>query len=286
MVIVAIVLPALIGAMALTTDLSMLYFQWARLRNAADAAALAGASYLPGDPAQATTKAQQYMGINGVNAGESVSTTVAADDKSITVKLTRTVPFSFMPVLGLKSLPVNVTATAGVKPTGTQGGLLPIGVNCPSGSCYSVGNTMTLRLSSVGPGNWGSLALGGSGGATYRNNLANGYNGSVAIGSSVTTETGSMMGPTTQGLSARMSASTGTLDSHALDDPRVLVLPEVNFGSMGGNSTVTVTGFLVVWLDSQGGGNLTVTVLGQVTPNSQPGTNVGDTGVYTPVLLS
>src|SRR5579863_1323639 len=86
MIIIGLILPTLIGAFALTTDLSMIYYQWTRLQKAADAAAVAGANFLPADPAQAKNKVQQYMGLNGVAPAELVSTTVAADDKSITVK--------------------------------------------------------------------------------------------------------------------------------------------------------------------------------------------------------
>jgi len=52
MVILAVVLPTLLGAMALCADVAVFYFNWANLQKAADSAALAGAHYLPNDTAR------------------------------------------------------------------------------------------------------------------------------------------------------------------------------------------------------------------------------------------
>ncbi|MGH7865014.1 MAG: pilus assembly protein TadG-related protein, partial [Candidatus Binataceae bacterium] len=65
MVILAVVLPALIGAMALCADVSIFYFNWANLQKAADAAALAGAHSLPNNTSQASTVATTYALTNG-----------------------------------------------------------------------------------------------------------------------------------------------------------------------------------------------------------------------------
>ena len=83
-----------------------------------------------------------------------------------------------------------------------------------------------------GPGNWGSLALGGSGGSNERTNIEDGYGGPLAIGQWVTTEPGFKSGPVDQGFSDRISAGqsedpSGTYADHAPNDPRAVVLPVV-----------------------------------------------------------
>ena len=50
-----IILPVLLGVMALGADFSIIYFNWAMVQKAADAAALAGASQLTGVSGSAGT---------------------------------------------------------------------------------------------------------------------------------------------------------------------------------------------------------------------------------------
>lgn len=102
----------LIGAMALGTDIALLYFNWMRLQKAADAAALAGANYLPTDTADAISQAEAFVRTNGIQAGEYDTPTLSNSDTEITVSLHRTVPYYFARVLGLNSGQVSVVATA------------------------------------------------------------------------------------------------------------------------------------------------------------------------------
>src|SRR5690348_17014629 len=118
MILLALLLPVLLGAMALGTDIAVFYFQWGTLQRAADAAALGGASQLPGNPTSAMAAARDYAGRNGIAGGEIKSVTVSADHHSITISLTRNVPYYFGSVLGLGSSPVSARATAGVVPAG------------------------------------------------------------------------------------------------------------------------------------------------------------------------
>src|SRR5207253_2812412 len=91
---------ALLGIMALGTDLSVSYQQWAILQKAADAAALAGANYLPEQPALAQSTATNYAVLNGLKTTE-VATTVSGDNLQIAVNTSRSVPYYFGAVLGL-----------------------------------------------------------------------------------------------------------------------------------------------------------------------------------------
>jgi len=78
--VLAAALPALLGAIALVSDVGLLYYNWVLLQKAADSAAVAGASYLPGNPAQAISTAQSYVTQNGVALTEIASTVVSPDD--------------------------------------------------------------------------------------------------------------------------------------------------------------------------------------------------------------
>jgi Flp pilus assembly protein TadG len=102
----------LIGAMALGTDVALLYFNWMQLQKAADAAALAGANYLPTDTTDAVSQAETFIQKNGLSTSEYDTPTISNNDTQITVTAHRTVPYYFARLLGLTSAHVSVTAIA------------------------------------------------------------------------------------------------------------------------------------------------------------------------------
>ena len=294
MILLALLLPVLLGAMALGTDIAVFYFQWGSLQRSADAAALAGASKLPLDPDGAMATARDYAGRNGIAGGEIGSLTVSSDNKSITVTFTRSVPYYFGSILGLGASPVSARATAGVVPTGGATGAMPIGLD--SRTTYSFGQQLKLMQGDAtgqwGPGNWGPLALGGTGASVFSNNVANGYQGEINLGDLLSTETGKMTGQVRSSFTQRINSASvidpgGTFSSHALDNPRVVTVPIVNFAGINGKSQVPVKGFAEVWLvsvDSQL--NITAIFIQQIAPGGQPNPGGPDTGAYKVVLLS
>ena len=298
-VMMSLAIVVLLGAVGLGTDVAVQYYNWVQLQKAVDSAVLAGANYLPDNPTKAASTALQLAQTNGLTAGEITANTVAADDLSITMQAQRTVPYFFGKVLGLASGTVSATASAAPQfpPTTVgatspsqipQGGdnngnngstcsnigdcqLVPIGLD--SNTNYTDGTQIVLQQGQVGAGNWDLLALGGVGGNNLRGNIANGYNGQVSVNDSVTTEPGKKVGPVDQGFQDRMDAASstdpsGTYSSHALNNPRVMVLPVVNWASPNGRTTVPVTAFATVWLDSYSGGQVTVHFISQVVANS------------------
>jgi Flp pilus assembly protein TadG len=299
LVVISLVMPVLLGAIALGTDVAIFYYNWVQLQKAADASVLAGANYLPDNSAQAITTAKQFAQSDGIAAGEISSTTVSSDDLSLTINLTRTVPYYFAKVLGLSNGTVAVTATAspqyapstvnastpsqvpaGGDNNGNNGtycsgtgvcGLIPIGLD--SNTVYSDGSQINLQQGQVGPGNWDLLALGGVGGNNLRTNIANGYNGMVSVYDWVTTEPGKKVGPVDQGFQDRLTLAqtvdpSGTFSNHTPNDPRVLIVPVVNWEGQNGRSQVEVMAFATLWLDSYSGGQVTVNFISQVIANS------------------
>jgi hypothetical protein len=93
--IVTLVVTVLAGV-AITDGVYTSYFfyvNWSRLQGAADAAAEAGVKFLPRDRERALSTAKAYAEMNGVERGEIVSASVSADDRAITIKLERAIPF-------------------------------------------------------------------------------------------------------------------------------------------------------------------------------------------------
>ncbi|HUY19403.1 MAG TPA: pilus assembly protein TadG-related protein [Candidatus Binataceae bacterium] len=302
LIIFSLALPVLIAAIALGADVAVLYFNWVQLQKAADTAALAGANYLPGDPAEAQTVASSNASTNGIASSEIVSTTVAPDDLSITVTLQRTVMADFARVLGITSNVVRTAATAGIQSNPDWArGVMPVGLPCSSGSCsYTVGQSYTLKngptngnWGQLGPGNWGALALGTNGANVYRGNIVNGYVGKLSVGQSISVETGNIVGPTSQGFTDRINLGNtlypGANPANPSQyDPRLVVVPEVDFtGAKGKSSMVPIQNFALMFVESVSGNNATINAVyeGTLPSADLTGQTPQDFGMLTPILL-
>jgi Flp pilus assembly protein TadG len=292
----------LLGAVALGTDVSIMYYNWASMQRAVDAAALAGANYLPEDTSTAGTKATSYATVNGLTSGEVVTPTFnSPTNDTITVSANRTVPYYFGKVLGLTDQVVQVTAAAkspggvtclycasygptGAPPTpGTvippaspgsslgQYGLVPIGLD--KSVLYSgAGTSVILQNGRISPGNWDFLQLGAPGGNVLRDNIAFGYTGPINAGQYIWTKTGQNVGPANQGFDDRIGAgsSSSTWQSHPANDPRVVLLPIVDWSLAGnGNTQMQVLGFAHMFLAQDlGHGQFQAYYIDDVTPDS------------------
>jgi len=154
-VLFTLVLPVLLGAMCLGADFSVIYFNWAVVQKAADAAALAGASQLTGVAGSAASVqpavdnyVNGYACLNGIS-----NTTTSAlcapgtahvdnilftnvTDTTVQVGIKRTVPYFFGKMIGLQNASVAGTATAALESVGTvPSGMFPVGLQCtPTGT--------------------------------------------------------------------------------------------------------------------------------------------------------
>jgi hypothetical protein len=289
LLVLAATLPVLVGAMALSTDVAMLYFNWQSLQSAADSAAVAGASYLPSNLAQAISTANSYAANNGILTREILSTTVSPDNRSLNIQLQRQVPYTFALLLGLVSGTVSTQATAQIQTIGRAVGVTPIGIDYRTS--YSSGQLVTLMQGQVGPGNWGALGLGGSGASNLSQNIEYGYQGQVSVSDEITTEIGLATGPIRstfnyligEGLSVDAG---GTFADHTATDPRVLIVPMVDFSSINSSSQVPVKGFAALWLVSVNSKNDIATYfIDQVAPGSSPSPSANNYGAYKAVLI-
>ena len=294
-VLLTLALPALLGCVSLAVDIANLYFNWSRIRSATDAAVLAGAGYLPAFPDKAKSVAATYAQTNGVTSAEIVSTTVAEDQKSLSMTVSRTVPYSFARVLGLISAPVRVTAVAGVQSVNKARGIVPLGLDYRTPRV--IGDEIELHRGQyhgqweVGPGNWDPLALGGTGASLYGDNIMYGYQGQVSVGDGVQTEPGLINGPTVNAIEYRIDQGAanfpgGTFDNHELNDPRVMLVPMVDFSNVNGSSTVPVMGFAELWVVSvSGNGTITAYFIEQTAPDTTPSSGGDNYGAYKAVLI-
>ena len=303
MFIVIIALPVIVGALTLVMDVGNLYYNQVSMQVAVDSGVLSGALYLPSYPTQAVSVAEQYAELNGIKASEIVSCTVSADEKTVLMTTSRDIPCFFCAVLGegtahAQAAPgpetnsgtgVQASASALIVPIRAATGVVPLGVDYRTN--LNFGNVVQLKQGQVGAGNWDPLALGGNGASNYKTNIENGYSGKVSVGDMIGTEPGNVVGPTNSAFQYRISMgqnqfSTGTFQNHDLNDPRVMLIPVVDFSNVDGNSQVPMMGFAMMWIVSvDGQGTITCYFIQQSVPNAQPDpTGSAATGATTPIL--
>jgi|GEM_PF-5734355 len=211
LIVFTIMLAALLGIAALVTDVGLAYVNRRAMQNAVDAAAMAGANYLPNSPDQALAYARSYANQNGISNSEidavtnsqyklQYKTTYSPND-TLVVSAERSAPFVFREVVGGGDAPIFVTSTVLVTAQVPSTGLAPLAVSMSQVTTDSTSLTptpcattyveCTLKDSTNGSigGNFQEINFSslpnspscssGSGGSTYLCYLETGYNGTV-----------------------------------------------------------------------------------------------------------
>lgn len=282
MVLFTLMLVVLIGVLALVIDFGRPALAARRLQNAADSAALAGASLLPVGTDTAKIQsvkdcATDYATLNGFSnvsvllqdtSGGTLPGTYESQYVRIDVTVKATVEYTFAKIFGLDSVELERTASAQVYSVTSLRGVVPLSIKKDElDNALGTGNLyMTLKYGggSGSSGAYGALNLDGEhgGGASqYRQDLINGYDGVISVGDQVPTENGNMSGPTEAGVQQRYNACTHfssdggcTAEHYDPDCPRIMMIPVVNYID---SHEVEIVGFAPILLDSyHGSGNM------------------------------
>jgi ribosomal protein L22 len=178
LVLFVLALAVLLGFTAMAVDVGLFLQQRRDLQNDADAAALAGAAYLP-DASLATQKAQEWVAKNFDDGDEvvksiEVSSYRESNDR-ITVTVEQEVSFVFARALDLTSDTMGASATAGRVPV-SAGCVSPWAIqgvvnNADADYGLDPESPYVFQLSSgdwASPGNYGALGIYGTGTTEYR----------------------------------------------------------------------------------------------------------------------
>ena len=297
-VILTLLIPALIGAVALGTDVALFYYNWIKLQKATDAAVLGGASYLPSNPSVAVATARKLAAFNGIKPTEIVFTLVASNNMSMTMGVTRTFSHLFGGVLGLAGGTVTTAATAGVAAAHSVRGLVPIGIQY--GTSLASYRPLTLRLASqdgsAGPGSWQPLAMmqpGSSNAADpkFSENIEFGYPSTIRVGDSMTIERGDVAGVTWQAIHYRLGVAAqvdaaGTPTDYTVNDPRIVEVPIIDSKGAQRDSKLRVLGFAELWVHNiQPNGDISCEFIDKVSADNEPGYGAPRYGALSVVLM-
>ena len=177
LVLAAVGMIGICGIAGFAIDVGAFYQAHRKQQAIADASALAAAGNLPGNTSQATSDANTYATKNGGSTSSITYSTMYMTNDTVTVAATKTVPTTFLGVLGINSATVKATATVRAENLASAWGAAPFAVintqpelagpGCP---CYGVQTTLTLNK--VGPGGFQILNVDGSRGGSGQSILA------------------------------------------------------------------------------------------------------------------
>ena len=316
LVFVAVGLLTMMSMFALVIDAGMLYTERSRLVNAVDAGALAGVTVLPENHESATGLARLYVQRNDdtvltekitVTFGDSGSGSATITDGRINVTATKEVPLLFAKLIGFPSAPVSATASAGLQYFGGGTGIVPFGIAEASISGLSPGSLFVLKFgpqaltdpeltslnipTSALKGNFGALAIGGTGASNYADNIKFGSQATLKVGDIISTEPGVMSGPTDKAVEYRVGLDPNVTYLTVTDgSKRIVVLPIIDpgVGDISGRTNVTIKGFAAFFLEDFQGKGVNGYVVGRFREKlTISGTGGGaNYGVYTAALVN
>lgn len=247
-VITVIVMAVILGSVALVIDIGYSFIVKSRLMNAADAAVLAGAVELPTNPNKAIDIATLYLNENGVSENE-VNIVIKENNTILEIDINRNVNHLFAGVIGINNSNINGKSGAKIGPASAiYNGIRPFVVEEQN---FDYGQEVILKEGAGDGyrGNYGAVALGGSGATVFLENVKYGYNGKLKVGDMIDTETGNMSGRTKQGINFILSLDNSSFNNFDRDSLRLWTIPLVDSLEVNGRKQVKIVGFAQFFLD-------------------------------------
>lgn len=248
-VLVALSMMLLLAMAGLVIDLGTVFATKAQLQKTANAAVLSGAQELTNAQSAVTDVVNQVLTDHG-ELGSLINTSIQME-KRVSVELSRDVPLAFSKLFGFDSFPVDVHAAAELQTMSRATGVAPLGIEDSVQLEYYQDYTLKVDQTEVNTGNFGVLALGGTGASTYEDNLKYGYQSEIKIDDILDTQTGNVAGKTRDGVQDRINRCpypAGETDHR--DCPRVVLIPVYHPYEISVNQVkkVKITGFAYFYI--------------------------------------
>ena len=281
LLIAMIAFVAIVGASGLVLDVGRGVWTRTELQKAADAAALAGASYLPNQ----TVADEKAGNMISANFGAPGSTTLTANGYAYTVQLREVVPTFFMAIFGHDSMDVGVTATAlahrsvgKLKGHGFPSAVINPNLNNDPSDDFMPDNYGRPYVLNYGPNNtmvqdWANGGLpcppsanggnsngwkawlglcadgtyGNAGASDIKSDIINGWPGTMNIGDVVPMKNGNVTGPPEQGRTQLLgSTPLPWVDFNPRlngDNNRIVYVPIVHLINVNENDAFTAADY-------------------------------------------
>lgn len=253
LVLLALSMSLFLAVSALIVDMGLTLLAKEKLQHGLDAGALAGTGELAANPGNALAVAEKYLLENVPNVS-GYNITEAANGIGLNLWGKQDVSYFFAPFFGFNRGVVDASASARLGAVTGIRGAAPLAVEQHN---FVFGQPYTLKQSPrgfmfrnyLGSGNFGALALGGSGASRYEENLKQGFQEMLAVGDVVETQTGNISGATSRGINYRLQQCKHnprcTPDYFQPGCPRILLVPVYKeLGEVSGQvKQVEIVGF-------------------------------------------
>lgn len=280
-ILLCLAFTAILGFTAYVLDIGLVYAEKLKLSNAIDSAALASILELPLDDAKAKNVAIDYLQKNNLDPSN-VSVTISADRKSIQMVGIKAVSHFFAPIIGINSSNINASTKAIIAPLkSVKGGIRPFAVETFD---FSYGDNVILKQGAGDGyhGNYGTVALGGTGATVFKSNALYGYSGTLAVGDVIATETGNMVGAANEITNYINSESSDFYDFER-NSIRLWTIPLVDSLNVDGRKGVVVVGFGEFYVEAITKASGKIEIQGRFIKyviNGEIDMTIRDTGVY------
>jgi hypothetical protein len=307
-IILVLMIPVVVGMVALTIDIGRLALERQKLSNLCDACAKAGGLDLPtsassdinADLAAAETAAMEYARQNGMEPGD-IGFTADADKEgngyALLVTAKEDVPMSFARVFGIDTKPVQ--ASAKVRREGTpineETKFVPLAVDRKA---FSFGLEASLALSPCAKQHFWRISIPNTTNADFEAMLRDGVQNMIGVGDTVELDpdTGAVAAQiqgAVNNLIAQAQANSAYLQddilNHSSTNPRIIQVPMVETVEDDGNYSdkkqSKVIGFASLWLTGASQHELRGyfvaqnTSTGRTNPSRPPGQDFQTRGV-------
>lgn len=241
-VLVSLALIALLAITGLVIDGGKLFVTKSSMQKAANAAVLSGAQELTSTDDEVTKIVHDILQSHSED-GSLQNLNIQLEDR-VSVDLKRDVSLAFSKIFGFDTAPVEVHAAAELRTMGKAVGVAPLGIDDSVPLDFVTEYKLKVDQSGVDHGFFGILALGGTGAATYEENLRNGYQSPLEIGDELETQTGNIAGKTRSVIQEKLDACP-IGDEDERDCERIILIPTYSPMSDDGKQLkeVRVTGF-------------------------------------------
>lgn len=250
-ILLAVALTSLVICAALVIDIGMVVFEKSKLSSAVDAASLAGAQELITDSANTEAVVNSYI-LKNVENMKQVDVAVDLAERTVAVTGTKLVESYFARIMDKDMFEVTATAKAKVENTKSITGARPLSVVSQT---FTYGQLYTLKEGAGDgiSGNYGAMSLGGTGAPVFRDNMLNGYDGTISVGDMILTETGNMSGTTETCVNQLIHGCNHhpacTHIYYNKNCSRIIFVPIVENLEVNGRDYVKVLGFATFFLE-------------------------------------
>jgi hypothetical protein len=243
-VIVALTFVSLLGMAGLVIDGSLLYMTKTHLQKTANAAVFSGAQELTNQEDRVENVISDILKAHKEETSlDAIQVTM---DKRVAIILKKTVPLSFSRIFGITEIDVKVNAAAELRPLGRAVGAVPLGIDERVNPEFNKTYQLKVDSSDSISGYFGILALEGPGAKTYEENLRNGFQEELSIGTIVDTQTGNIAGKTRSVVQQLINeCPESPRDIYDRDCSRILLVPVYKPYKVESNQLkqVQITGF-------------------------------------------